>query len=135
MTQIIAVAARACARNGMSLAGQSCASVQNVFVKESVYAAFVEQVYNEMGLIRFGDPMDAAAEVGTVIDEAAARRVEATIDRAAGSGAKVLCGGGRNGALASGPGGADQTGVRAPGPDGDGRRPWRGQNVWRPRAR
>jgi len=95
----LGVAARACARNSMLLAGQSCISVQNVFVERTVYEPFRELVHDEVSTIRFGDPMDPATEVGTLIDEAAARRVHAMVARATGDGANLLCGGGRDGAL------------------------------------
>ena len=78
------VAARACARNSMLLAGQSCISVQNVFVERTVYEPFRELVHDEVSTIRFGDPMDPATEVGTLIDEQAARRVQAMVGRATG---------------------------------------------------
>ena len=93
------VAARACARNSMLLAGQSCISVQNVYVERSVYEPFVELVREEVPRIRLGDPMDPTTEVGTLIDEEAARRVQSMVDRATSAGATMLCGGGRSGAL------------------------------------
>ena len=69
----------------MLLAGRSCASVQNVFVESSVYEPFLERVQLEVQTIRFGDPLDPATEVGTLIDEEAARRVEGMVERATGS--------------------------------------------------
>jgi acyl-CoA reductase-like NAD-dependent aldehyde dehydrogenase len=98
----IGAAAKACARNGMLLAGQSCASVQNVYVHRSAYEAFVAHVDDEVAALRFGDPMDPQTEVGTLIDEDAARRVEGVVERATSAGAKVLRGGGRRGALMEG---------------------------------
>jgi acyl-CoA reductase-like NAD-dependent aldehyde dehydrogenase len=98
----LAAAAKACARNAVALAGQSCVSVQNVFVHRQVHDSFVEAVCREMDTIRFGDPMDMATEVGTLIDEQAALRVEAMIDRAVEAGAQVLRGGKRNGAQLAG---------------------------------
>ena len=71
----LAAAAAACARNGMLLAGQSCVSVQNVFVAAGVYDEFLELLNAEVARIRFGDPLDPQTEVGTLIDEAAAARV------------------------------------------------------------
>lgn len=94
----VASAAKACARHAMALAGQSCASVQNVFVHMDVYEAFVELACREVDAIRFGDPMDAATEVGTLIDEQAAVRVERTIARAVDGGARLLRGCRRDGA-------------------------------------
>jgi len=92
----LAAAAKACARNAVALAGQSCVSVQNVFVHQKIHDRFVEAVCLEMDEIRFGDPLDMATEVGTLIDERAALRVEAMIDRAVEAGAQVLRGGRRN---------------------------------------
>jgi acyl-CoA reductase-like NAD-dependent aldehyde dehydrogenase len=98
----LAAAAKACARNAVALAGQSCVSVQNVFVHQKIHDRFVEAVCLEMDEIRFGDPLDMATEVGTLIDERAALRVEAMIDRAVEAGAQVLRGGRRNGAQLAG---------------------------------
>ncbi|MFZ4808736.1 MAG: aldehyde dehydrogenase family protein [Hyphomicrobiaceae bacterium] len=87
-----------CARNAMRLAGQSCISVQNVYVHESLYDAFVARLLAEVKTLKVGDPLDPATDVGTLIDEAAARRVEAWITDAVGHGARVLTGGRRTGA-------------------------------------
>jgi acyl-CoA reductase-like NAD-dependent aldehyde dehydrogenase len=91
-------AAKACARNAMALAGQSCISVQNVYVHQEIYAPFLEALCREVDAIRFGDPMDEATEVGTLIDEQAAIRVERMVDCAVEAGAHLLRGGKRSGA-------------------------------------
>jgi acyl-CoA reductase-like NAD-dependent aldehyde dehydrogenase len=95
-------AAKACARNAVMLAGQSCVSVQNVYVQRSVFDYFVGQVCQEMDTIRFGDPMELTTEVGTLIDEPAAVRVENMIHRAVSAGARVIRGGERRGAQLQG---------------------------------
>lgn len=94
----IADAAPVCARNSMRLAGQSCISVQTVYVHRSRYEEFVDLVVAEVRKLKLGDPLDPATDVGTLIDEAAARRVESWIAEATGGGAKVLTGGKRHGA-------------------------------------
>jgi len=94
----IAEAAPICGRNAMRLAGQSCISVQTVYVHRSVYDKFVELVVAEVKKLKLGDPMDPTTDVGTLIDERAAQRVEAWINDAASGGAKVLTGGKRHGA-------------------------------------
>jgi acyl-CoA reductase-like NAD-dependent aldehyde dehydrogenase len=94
----LSAAAKACARNAVALAGQSCVSVQNVFVHKRLYDAFVEAVSREIDAIRFGDPMDMTTEVGTLIDEQAAIRVEGMIERAVAAGAKLVRGYKRDGA-------------------------------------
>lgn len=98
----VAAAAKACARNAVALAGQSCVSVQNVFVHRAVHDVFVDAVCREMDTIRFGDPLDMDTEVGTLIDEAAAMRVENMISQAVEAGAKPLRGWKRNGAQLNG---------------------------------
>ncbi len=94
----IEAAAPLCARNAMRLAGQSCISVQTVYVHESLYDRFVERAVQEVKGMRLGDPMDPATDIGTLIDEAAARRVEAWIAEAVAAGATALTGGRRHGA-------------------------------------
>ncbi|MEG0002471.1 MAG: aldehyde dehydrogenase family protein [Comamonas sp.] len=98
----LTVAVKTCTRNAVAMAGQSCVSVQNVFVHQDRYEAFVEAACREMDTIRFGDPLDMATEVGTLIDEQAAMRVEGMVDRAVGAGASLLRGGRRQGARYNG---------------------------------
>lgn len=94
----IDAAAAACARNGLLLAGQSCISVQNVYVHRSLHADFVERARAAAAAIRFGDPLDPQTEVGTLIDEQAAMRVEATVQQAISAGARPALSGSRQGA-------------------------------------
>ncbi len=94
----IAEAAPVCARNSMRLAGQSCISVQTVYIHRSLYDRFVELGVAEVKKLKLGDPLDPATDVGTLIDEAAALRVESWIKEASAGGAKVLIGGKRHGA-------------------------------------
>jgi acyl-CoA reductase-like NAD-dependent aldehyde dehydrogenase len=78
-------------------AGQSCIAVQRVFVDRSVYDAVVTRLVKAVGALRVGDPADEATEVGPLIDEAAARRVEEWVDEAVASGGRLLTGGVREG--------------------------------------
>lgn len=87
-----------CARNSMRLAGQSCISVQTIYVHQSIYAAFVDRLVAEVKKLKIGDPLDPSTDVGTLIDEAAALRVEKWIAEAVQAGAKLLTGGSRKGA-------------------------------------
>ncbi|MCL4764881.1 MAG: aldehyde dehydrogenase family protein [Hyphomicrobiaceae bacterium] len=87
-----------CARNAMRLAGQSCISVQNVFVHESLHDAFLDRLVAEVKRLVIGDPLDPATDVGTLIDEAAAIRVESWVKEAVGQGARLMTGGKRDGA-------------------------------------
>jgi acyl-CoA reductase-like NAD-dependent aldehyde dehydrogenase len=91
-------AAQACARNSMRLAGQSCISVQSVYVQERVHETFLSLIEAEIRKLRLGDPLDPATDVGTLIDETAARRVESWVAEAASQGARIVTGGRRHGA-------------------------------------
>ena len=91
-------AASVCARNAMRLAGQSCASVQNIYVHDELYDEFVARLTSEVRKLKTGDPLDPETDVGTLIDEAAAERVEAWIGEAVAGGARVAAGGKRRGA-------------------------------------
>lgn len=95
-------AIKACARNAVAIAGQSCVSVQNVYAHRKVYDQVVEGIAREMDTVVFGDPLDLKTEVGTLIDEQAAQRVESMVQRALESGATLLRGGQRHGALMQG---------------------------------
>ena len=94
----LASAAEACARNSMRLAGQSCISVQSVYVHERIYDAFLGLIEAEVRKIKLGDPLDPETDVGTLIDERAAQRVESWVKEAASQGARLVTGGRRHGA-------------------------------------
>jgi acyl-CoA reductase-like NAD-dependent aldehyde dehydrogenase len=94
----IADAATVCARNAMRLSGQSCISVQTVYVHRSLYDRFSALVVAEVKKLKVGDPLDPATDVGTLIDENSARRVETWVGEAVNSGARILAGGKRKGA-------------------------------------
>jgi acyl-CoA reductase-like NAD-dependent aldehyde dehydrogenase len=86
------------ATNAVRLAGQSCISVQNIYVPRALAGALGGKVAAKMRNLRLGDPLAKDTDVGTLIDEAAARRVESWVDEAAANGARALCGGTRHGA-------------------------------------
>ncbi|MFN4141044.1 phosphonoacetaldehyde dehydrogenase [Aestuariivirga sp.] len=79
--------------------GQRCTAVKRILVQERVADRFVEKVLAKAKAIRFGDPMDPATDLGTVVHEEAARTFEARVYKAAEQGAKVLYDPGRKGAL------------------------------------
>jgi acyl-CoA reductase-like NAD-dependent aldehyde dehydrogenase len=91
-------AAPVCARNSMRLAGQSCISVQIVYVHRSLYDRFIARMVEEVKKLKVGDPLDPSTDVGTLIDEISAKRVESWVKEAVAGGARVLAGGVRRGA-------------------------------------
>ncbi|GLW75165.1 aldehyde dehydrogenase [Kitasatospora phosalacinea] len=78
--------------------GQSCISVQRVIADASVYDRLVEKVVEKVRAQVTGDPSDEATDVGPLVDENAAQRVESWVEDAVAKGAKVLTGGSRDGA-------------------------------------
>ncbi|MFI6349883.1 aldehyde dehydrogenase family protein [Streptomyces sp. NPDC050560] len=79
-------------------AGQSCISVQRVIADASVYDRLVPRIVRAVEAQVTGDPADDATDVGPLVSEDAAQRVESWVDEAAGAGATVLTGGKRDGA-------------------------------------
>ena len=79
--------------------GQRCTAVKRMLVHEHVADAFVERLVARTQAWTYGDPMDDALEMGTVIDEAAAKSFEARVNDAVARGAKLLAGNVRRGAL------------------------------------
>lgn len=80
-------AAARCAFGGMTYAGQSCISVQRIFVHESVAENFQELLTTELKKVKFGDPALKDTIVGPVIDGKAADRIRSWITE---SGAKTV---------------------------------------------
>ncbi|WP_104820825.1 aldehyde dehydrogenase family protein [Kitasatospora sp. MMS16-BH015] len=78
--------------------GQSCISVQRVIADASVYDALVEKVVAKVKEQVTGNPSEDATDVGPLVDENAAKRVESWVEDAVAKGAKVLTGGTREGA-------------------------------------
>jgi putative phosphonoacetaldehyde dehydrogenase len=81
--------------------GQRCTAVKRMLVHEAVAADFTERVVAKTRAWKFGDPTDPHNEMGTVIDEAAARLFESRVDEAVSQGARLLIGNRRDGALYS----------------------------------
>jgi len=86
-------AATKLAANAFAFAGQSCISVQRVYVEEPAFDAFVKAFVPKVEALKVGDPADDATDVGPVIDEDARARIGSWIEDAQASGGKVLAGG------------------------------------------
>ena len=79
--------------------GQRCTAVKRVLVIESIADAFVDKVVERSRALKCGDPMDPVTDIGTVIDEAAAKLFERRVEDAVAAGGSLLCGHVRQGAL------------------------------------
>ncbi|MGN5637031.1 aldehyde dehydrogenase family protein [Streptomyces sp. AC154] len=78
--------------------GQSCISVQRVIADAAVYDRLLPKIVAAVEAQVTGDPSDAATDVGPLVNEDAAKRVESWVDEAVQAGGKLLTGGGRDGA-------------------------------------
>ncbi len=84
---------------GFANAGQSCISVQRVYVHADIWESFVPELVNGAGKIPVGDPWEESTVVGPMITGQAAQQVEEWIAAAVAGGARILCGGSRKGAM------------------------------------
>ncbi|CAH7673085.1 retinal dehydrogenase 2 [Phakopsora pachyrhizi] len=67
--------------------GQSCCSVERVYVHESIYEKFVEAVKKVLAGYKLGDPFDPTTQIGPVISKASKKNIEAHIEEAIRAGA------------------------------------------------
>lgn len=93
------LAAQRCAAGGFGYAGQTCISVQRIFVHHAVADLFTTKLLMHIARLKAGDPTDEATVIGPLIDHAAAQRVESWIGEAVSEGARVLLGGRRMGSI------------------------------------
>lgn len=92
-------AAQTCVSGSFWAAGQNCIGVQRLYIHDKVYAKFRDRFVARAGKYRIGDKLDEATDMGPLINERAAERIERQIAEAASAGARVLCGGERAGTL------------------------------------
>ena len=86
-------AAAAMAANAFAFAGQSCISVQRLYVERAAYDAFVAGFVPRVQALKVGDPADEETDVGPVIDADARERILEWIEEARSGGAEILSGG------------------------------------------
>jgi putative phosphonoacetaldehyde dehydrogenase len=95
METAVTLAAEGSFRNS----GQRCTAVKRILVQDGIAPEFTRRFVERAKEYLCGDPMDEATRVGTVIDEASAKQLEAVLLEAVAAGARVLSGGRREGAL------------------------------------
>jgi len=86
-------AATKLAANAFSFAGQSCISVQRIYIQRSAYDDFVGRFIPKVQALKVGDPAEEDTDVGPVIDEDARERIVSWVEEAKSAGATVLTGG------------------------------------------
>jgi acyl-CoA reductase-like NAD-dependent aldehyde dehydrogenase len=92
-------AAAAIAHSGYANAGQNCVSTQRVVADRRVAAPLIERLEAAVAALRPGDPADPRTTVSPLIDAGEAARVEQWVAEARGAGARLVCGGERDGAV------------------------------------
>ena len=90
-------AARRIATGGFAFAGQSCISVQRVYVHDRIFDRFSARLVQLVEALTVGDPLDAATDLGPMIEEDEAVRIDTWVREAVAAGARVLTGGKRLG--------------------------------------
>ncbi len=91
--------AKRCAVGAFYNSGQVCISVQRIYSQKQVYEPFSEKFIQATNAMIVGDPLDERVDVGPMIDSKEVDRIESWVKEAQASGAKVLTGGKRNGAV------------------------------------
>ena len=86
-------AVRRAATGSFAYSGQTCISVQRLFVHEAIWDEFMGKFTAAASALRMGDPMDPATDLGPMVDEANARRTQEWVDEALAMGGKLLLGG------------------------------------------
>lgn len=92
-------AAKRCAVGAYYNSGQVCISVQRIYTQKPVYEPFTERFVEASQAMVVGDPLDERVDVGPMIDEREAMRIEGWVGEAQAGGAQVLTGGGRQGSV------------------------------------
>ena len=85
--------AKRMAEHAFSFAGQSCISVQRIYVQRDKFETFLETFVRLVEELILGDPADDDTDVGPVIDEDARDRILAWIEEARSAGAEIATGG------------------------------------------
>jgi glyceraldehyde-3-phosphate dehydrogenase (NADP+) len=93
------LALESCVSGSFWAAGQNCIGVQRLYVHKDIYDEFKRRFVDMTKKYKIGDKMDPGTDMGPMITEGEAERVETWIAEAQGKGANVLCGGKRDGTL------------------------------------
>jgi len=94
-------AAKLAIKGATKNSGQRCTAVKRILVHEDIADAFVDRLVFHAEAIRYGDPRDPKTELGTLIDETAARYCESVVEEAIADGAVLRYGNHREGAMYS----------------------------------
>lgn len=92
-------ASQRCAASAFAYSGQVCISLQRIYVEKSVAKLFTDKLVNLAKNLKVGDPKLGTTDVGPLISEMDARRVEEWVAEAKAAGMEIKCGGRRKDAF------------------------------------
>jgi len=92
-------AIKRCIMGGFAYSGQVCIHTQRIFVEDTVIEEFLEKFVMSTQSLKAGNPLSPETQISIMIDEDNAKRTESWVKEATDEGAKILCGGKRQGAF------------------------------------
>jgi len=95
----IEAVAKRCVEGAFAYSGQVCISIQRIFVHETLQEEFMKTFIEKTGALKLGDPKENETDISALIHEKEAVRVEKWLDEARQSGAEIVIGGNRKGAI------------------------------------
>jgi len=94
----ITKAVESCVSGSYWAVGQNCIGVQRIYIQEGIYDAFKAEFAKQTQSLKVGDQFKDDTDVGPMINEQEAIRIENWVEQAIKSGANLLTGGNREGA-------------------------------------
>ncbi len=90
-------AAQRCTYGGYVYSGQTCISLQRIYVHKSIYTQFLSQLAERVRALKMGDPMREETSIGPLVSQEAGERLESWVKEALSEGASAFLGGRRHG--------------------------------------
>ena len=79
--------------------GQVCCASKRFLIENSVKDEYIRRMVEKINSLKQGDPQDMSTDIGCLVSEDAAIEVERQVNETIAAGAKLVCGGKRNGAF------------------------------------
>ena len=96
-TANLKIAVKKAVIGGFAYSGQVCIHAQRIYVAKEIFSEFSKLFIEQVKTLKLGDPISMETEISAMIDENNAKRIEGWVNEAVQEGAKIICGGNRNG--------------------------------------